>query len=388
MKKFITITAIFLIVITESRGQKQVINDDFITIDVRKRYPKKELILQDFMDVEYIVLDNADEFVCQGIVLAVGKEIIFVRNEINDGDIFIFDRKGKGIRKINRRGQGPEDYTRIYEIIPDEDNNEMFVNDPRGIIVYDLYGKYVRSFRKNEGSNYMFLQNFNSEYLICRETTLDINDKSTESQPFAIISKKDGSIYKDIRIRFKQGKNARVGVGVNNGVPVSVAPRVNSIIPLRDNWILTELSNDTVFNLLPDFSMVPFLVRTPSIQSMNPEVFLYPGIHTDRYYFIETLKAEFDYKTNKGFPTTQLMYDTQEKTLYESIVYNSDYSNKKTVDMSKANKNNDIAFWHKLEAFELIDSYKKGELKGKLKEVAEGLDEDSNPVIMLVKYKK
>lgn len=33
-------------------------------------------------------------------------------------------------------------------------------------------------------------------------------------------------------------------------------------------------------------------------------------------------------------------------------------------------------------------SYKKGQLKGRLKEIAATLDEESNPVIMLIKHKK
>ncbi|MDH6358178.1 hypothetical protein M2135_003185, partial [Parabacteroides sp. PF5-9] len=35
-----------------------------------------------------------------------------------------------------------------------------------------------------------------------------------------------------------------------------------------------------------------------------------------------------------------------------------------------------------------LDAYEKGQLKGKLKEIAAGLHEESNPVIMLAKYKK
>ena len=50
--------------------------------------------------------------------------------------------------------------------------------------------------------------------------------------------------------------------------------------------------------------------------------------------------------------------------------------------------NNEIAFWRKIETYSLIEYNEKGELKGKLKEIADNLDEDSNPVIMLVKYKK
>jgi len=37
---------------------------------------------------------------------------------------------------------------------------------------------------------------------------------------------------------------------------------------------------------------------------------------------------------------------------------------------------------------QLTEDYKKGILKGKLKEIAATLREDSNPVIMLIKHKK
>jgi len=43
---------------------------------------------------------------------------------------------------------------------------------------------------------------------------------------------------------------------------------------------------------------------------------------------------------------------------------------------------------NQLKAHELVEAYEKGQLKGKLKEIAATLDEESNPVIMLAKYKK
>jgi|GEM_PF-2332486 hypothetical protein len=52
------------------------------------------------------------------------------------------------------------------------------------------------------------------------------------------------------------------------------------------------------------------------------------------------------------------------------------------------NQNSDIALWQKYEALDLVDDLEKGELKGKLKDIAATLDEESNPVIMLAKYKK
>ena len=50
--------------------------------------------------------------------------------------------------------------------------------------------------------------------------------------------------------------------------------------------------------------------------------------------------------------------------------------------------NDEIALVQKLEAYELVEAYQKGKLKGKLKEIAAGLEEDSNPVLILIKYKK
>jgi len=50
--------------------------------------------------------------------------------------------------------------------------------------------------------------------------------------------------------------------------------------------------------------------------------------------------------------------------------------------------NSEILSWQPLQAHELVETYEKGKLKGRLKEIAAELDEDSNPVIMLIKHKK
>lgn len=56
------------------------------------------------MDVEYIPLETTDEFITQGVVMAISDKYILTKNYVNDGYIYIFDRKtGKGIRKINRK---------------------------------------------------------------------------------------------------------------------------------------------------------------------------------------------------------------------------------------------------------------------------------------------
>ena len=396
MKKVIAVSGIILLAVMAGCGggnrSTTVIlsNDGLITVDVSRSYPKKELILQDFMDVEYVHLD--DVFVTQGNVLAVGKEIIVVYNSQRDGDIFIFDRTtGKGLRKINRMGQGGEEYSRITGVVLDEENDELFVHETK-IFVYDLHGKFKRSYRYSNSSRFVFysrIYNYNREYLICFDSTLEFENEGKGTNSFhAIISKQDGSRIRDITIPFKKLKPTMMEFRARDITRALGPSNANWMTPYKRNWILTNSSADTIYMYLPDDTLLPFIARTPSIQSMDPSVFLFPQVLTEQYYFMKTEKREVKSPDDEGFPKTNLVYDIQEQKMYESVVYNDDFSIKTTVDMSQQRRvDDDIAFWYKYEAYELVEAYEKGVLKGRLNEIAAGLNAESNPVIMLVKEK-
>jgi hypothetical protein len=199
MKSINIIPAVVLLAVLVGCGGNQQAPADFLIVDVTGNYPKKELILQDFMDVEYVALETTDEFICQGLVLDISKGLVAVINRNYDGDIFIFDReKGKGIKKINRKGQRSEEYTYISGIRLDEDRGEIFVNEhiARKILVYDLDGNFKRVLKHNGSARYNKIYNFDRENLICYDGT------ANSEQSFKIISKQDGSITKDIDILF------------------------------------------------------------------------------------------------------------------------------------------------------------------------------------------
>jgi len=392
MEKGKTILAIILLSVIVGCERGKHSTPEFITVDVTKSYPKKELILQDFMDVEYIPLETTDEFLTQGSVVAIGEDFIVVRNRINDGDIFLFERKtGKGLKKINRRGQGPEEYVSYPWIILDEYNNEIFVNDIllEKILIYDFDGKFKRNFRHKEGALYVHIYNFDKDNLICYDGFFDYDNKGSMN-PFFLISKKDGSITKEIQIPFEEKIFPLLlrGGSIYGSMPESHYP----IISYFDNWILVDLSSDTIYNYQPDHTMIPLIIRTPSIQSMDPEVFLFLCILTNRYYFMVTARKEYDINTQQGFSEIDIIYDKQENTIFEYNVYNDDYIDKKLMSIKPSRPrplNNDIASWKLLESYQLVESYKKGQLKdGKLKDIAATLDSEDNPVIMLIKHKK
>lgn len=393
MNRLAAILIILLVMMVGCGGNKQS-SDNFITVDVTANYPKKELILQDFMDVEYIPLETNDEFLTSANIQAIGKDIIIFRNLKRDGDIFIFDRKGKGLRKINRYGQGGEEYTNIGGIALDEENAEMFVNNffSKKILVYDLFGNFKRSFKQRDDFFYDQIDNFDRDHLICHDGYLEFYTEDLKRNFFLIVSKQDGSI-KEISTPYKQKKSTLIIAKDANGVPINDRAIYNrQLIPNRERWILIEPSSDTIYSYSKDHLMTPFIVRTPSVQSMNPEVFLFLGVLTDRYCFMQTVKKTYDFGADSGFPRTDLMYDRQENAIFECIVFNDDFKDKRSLSLvyempmfTFANK--EIAFMKRLEANELVEAYEKGLLKGKLKEIAATLDEESNPVIMLVKYK-
>ena len=119
---------------------------------------------------------------------------------------------------------------------------------------------------------------------------------------------------------------------------------------------------------------------------MDPKVFLVLRLMSDRYYFMETVRLN----TITDYPRKFFVYDTQEKEFTGYKVLNDDYNNKQEVYLNFFTPvNREIVAWQRLEAYQLVDSYKKGELnEGKLKEIAATLDAEDNPVIMLIKHKK
>ena len=59
--------------------------------------------------------------------------------------LFGFDKNGTFVRKIGNRGEGPEEYTEIYDVILDQEGREISMLSPFGeIIVYSTDGKFLK----------------------------------------------------------------------------------------------------------------------------------------------------------------------------------------------------------------------------------------------------
>ena len=374
---------------------KQKESDGLIRVDVSKSYPKKELILQDLFDIEYVPLETTDEFITTGNVRAVGEKIIVTKNNGRlDGDIFLFDRTtGKGILHFDHLGQGGEDYTNILEILLDEKQGEIFVNNhySRKVVVYDLEGNFKRSWKHNSDTFYDQIGCFDEDYLICHDSGWEksANESPEKRDYFMFISKQDG---KTTSIPLLYDRKISQLVWSSEGKAMNY-PRNKELFPYLGDWLLMETSSDTIFRIGKGLDLKPFIVRTPSVQE-GREFLLYPGIYSNRYQFMQKVKMEYDFQTREGFPRTDIAYDKIENKVYEAVVYNGDFLEKMPMKLGvnifilNIFNNEGVSFTETLYAPDLVEALNDGKLRGPLKEIASSLDEEDNPVILIAKYKK
>ena len=376
---------------------KQKESDGLITVDVSKSYPKKELILQDLFDIEYVPLETTDEMLTEGHIQYIGDNYMIFKNLGRmAGEIFIFDRQGKAVRKINRLGQSGEEYLNILGVDYDEQADELFVNSHYSdkVFVYDSEGNYKRSFDYLDGTLYAPIKILDEERLIAYDDYFEYDKVPEKRDCYLILSREDGRLLEKIHIPYEEKKSLIIMRRDLNGKLTGNWGIRNTLMPpYQDGWLLIEPSADTIYTYSASRGLMPLIVRTPPVNEMDPEVFLFPTIFTDRYVFMQAVERSFNFGVDKDVPRTNLIYDKTEQTAYEGEVINRDFEGT-PVNLWFAHRvimefnDDEIAFATRLEAPDLVEALNDGKLRGPLKEIASSLDEEDNPVILIAKYKK
>ena len=376
---------------------KQKEPDGLIRVDVSKSYPKKELILQDLFDIEYVPLETTDEMLTEGHIQYISDNYMIFKNLGRmAGEIFIFDRQGKAVRKINRLGQSGEEYLNILGIDYDEQADELFVNSHYSdkVFVYDSEGNYKRSFDYLDGTLYDPIKILDEERLIAYDDYFEYDKVPEKRDCYLILSREDGRLLEKIHIPYEEKKSLIIlRRDLNGKLTGNWGIRNTLMPPYQDGWLLIEPSADTIYTYSASRGLMPLIIRTPPVNEMDPEVFLFPTIFTDRYVFMQAVERSFNFGVDKDVPRTNLIYDKTEQTAYEGEVINRDFEGM-PVNLWFAHRvimefnGGEIAFATRLEAPDLVEALNDGKLRGPLKEIASRLDEEDNPVILIAKYKK
>lgn len=102
----------------------------------------KEIPLSQIADsVSYVKLENRPEcFVDNLSKVLLSDQFIFT---FTRKAVLQFDKKGKFIRQIGKKGKGPEEYNRVMDLYIDKTSRKLFVNAGSKIQIYDFDGKYI-----------------------------------------------------------------------------------------------------------------------------------------------------------------------------------------------------------------------------------------------------
>lgn len=382
MKKLIFFTSLFLMGSQVAIFQSKA--GDLPEINILKKYPQKELHLQDMANIEYVPLETTDDILLgeNAQLCYVSDKYIVVYESIR-GDIFVFDRTGKICSHFNHKGQSGQEYAWIGGgVIFDEKNEEIFVCS-YSIQVYSLNGEYKRTLKKNTILDESKVFNFDDEALLVYDDVIvdPGMEHKTKQYPYMFISKKDGSLISVLDIHLpKRYSNFFVKHFDNNtwGGHVMYYPHS---IQYGQDFMIADKSSDTLYLLTQDRKLTPLLTRNPSVHASEPRKIWATPLITDK--FIQICEVTLDANLKGGrIPTFMYEFDTGEMSQVTFLHYGKRWSMVGSFSGIAKNVTAEL-----LQASSVIEAYKRKQIQENVKEFIHTLSEDDNPVVRIVEFK-
>lgn len=383
--KNILLYAFFFLIGCQAIGAQSSTNDLPI-IDISKKYPSKEKILQDMADIEYVALETTDDVLLSGrpILSAVSDKYILVHETL--GDIFLFDRKGKIYSHFNHKGPSSQEYAWIGNAgtILDEKNEEIFVC-AQSIQVYSLKGEYKRTLPLNTMDNELKVFNFDDNALLVYNGVIadPARQEKFKKNPYSLLSKKDGSIISTVDIHLPQRYSNRT-IKTENNKPKNILLYYTHSTCYGQDFMIADISSDTLYLLTQNKKLTPILTRTPSVHlSTEPRVVWATFLTTDKFIQIGLITLDFN---SKGAKIPILTYEVETGQISKMTIIDKEYGMEKwNPEVFPAIAKNMSAELY--QASSIREKLKKNILKGNFEKFARTIDENDNPIIRIIKFK-
>jgi hypothetical protein len=150
MKQIILFSLIFVLGACSHKQKNResiYINDNVPTriYDIEPQSNNKILLSEISNRIKYIPLETTDDILIGSIDKLEVKDSLFFFLDRQSQIIWCFDQNGKYKYKIDKRGQGPGEYIRIFDFNIDNKNNQILIldRDTRKILFYNLNGEYI-----------------------------------------------------------------------------------------------------------------------------------------------------------------------------------------------------------------------------------------------------
>ena len=142
MKRILYRAALMFALLATACGDANQKTSALLQIDVRTNYPEKEICLQDVAEVSYVPLETTEEMLVaeSAEVQSVSSKGIAIKHQPGNmkWESLIFHRNGKGWLKLDKEGQGPDEYDRMQNLVVDWNQEQIFVESFKKMDVYSL----------------------------------------------------------------------------------------------------------------------------------------------------------------------------------------------------------------------------------------------------------
>ncbi len=336
-------------------------------------------------DIKYLPLETTENNLLGHITkLIISNDHIHVRDNRN---LHLFSMDGSYVARIGDAGRGPGQYQFIKDFCVDNNSQEVFILDINAIKVHDFLGNY--KYEITARTNHWQIELVNDNFLIYNE-----NSSGNTEYSYELINK-NGDVIEQFPNKYKFDPN---GIFVFNQETINYY--FNAKLHCR------EVHSDTVF-IFKDNSFLPKYILHQGSGRISPEIrsnamYLFEStdyinithiFETDSYLFLSYFWKKI------GYYIIMDKYNG-EKSIFDSrIGLTNDIDggpNFKPELYFTRNQTEYLVTW--MNAFELIahvesETFKNStpkypEKKKQLEELAASLDENDNPVLMLVKLKE
>lgn len=359
--------------------------NDLPVIDFSKNYPQKKICLQDIAESEYVPLETTDDVLLSenAALSAVSDKYILIYERLR-GDIFVFNRTGEIVHHFNHKGQSGQEYAWIAGLVFDDKNEEIFVCN-RSIQVYSLNGTYKRTLKINTIQNESKVYNFDDNTLLVYDDVIvDPGfEKKTKEDPYRLMSKKDGSLISVLDFHLPKRYSSQFIKKEENNRYRTIIMYFPQNKYYGKDFMLADISSDTLYMLTQDKKLTPILTRKPSVHASEPRSVWATFLTTDKFMLIGLILLEFNSKEGK---IPEFMYDFETGEISKVSFTDTESVRREWYQHSTpAIAKNQTA--ELVQASEIVGAYRKKLLKGKAEKSVMALNEDDNPVVRIIKFK-
>ena len=399
---FIILVAMaFTFVGCSTKTEKTDNTDGIFSIDLSISYPHKEIHLQSIAEIEYVALETTDDILLdETFRLSSISDNYIVGWQNKTNEVFIFNRNGKTVTKINKFGQGGAEYSSIEGILFDEKNEEIFVverSEVGRIQVYTLNREYKRTLNYSKDFSDLRLYNFDDETLLIyvddeRSSMIKLFTSQggqtsvrfvDPERPYMLMSKKDGTIISELNIVIPERYTLSfVGEG---------ALRLYRLPYNRyhgQDFVIADMSSDTIYKLSKNRELEPLFIRKPSVISSSPLIVWSSMFMTDKFSVLHrATKNESSRDAATVVSLDTLMHNLSTGEINKVTFVNEDFPSARWAPSIgiQLPQNNVVAGL--LQMPRLFNAYEQKQLKGDLEQLVATLDEEDNQIVMIVKFK-